>query len=302
MSDLNPPSHTRPGGPPVRGATAKRDARAFPGASPTSRNCGFSGFTLKSPPMIRSRLQASCALGWRDSPLPSIVADGRRDRARRNERRRVRSVRPRARQSCRADNSAGHSAARRRRRRAHDARCRRGAGARGRAGAGRLGRRPAASELQAIGGVLLPFPAATKNPLAMLLNVRKLARLIIAERVDLVHARSRAPAWVALGACRIAERPFVTTYHGAYAGRSALKLRYNSVMARGDVGDRQFAIHRGHDRATLSRGPRPAARHPSRHGSCGRFRRRRSIPRASRGCARPGGSRRTSASCCSRRG
>jgi len=92
-----------------------------------------------------------------------------------------------------------------------------------------------ASELQAIGGVLLPFPAATKNPLAMLLNVRKLARLMIAERVDLVHARSRAPAWVALGACRIAERPLVTTYHGAYSGVSALKLRYNSVMARGDV-------------------------------------------------------------------
>jgi len=95
---------------------------------------------------------------------------------------------------------------------------------------GRLG-----SELQAVGGVLLPFPAATKNPLAMLLNVRKLARLVLAERVDLVHARSRAPARVSLGACRIAERPLVTTYHGAYGGVSALKLRYNSVMARGDV-------------------------------------------------------------------
>lgn len=92
-----------------------------------------------------------------------------------------------------------------------------------------------ASELQAIGGVLLPFPAAAKNPLAMLFNVRKLARLIISERVDLVHARSRAPAWVSLGACRIAERPFVTTFHGAYGGASKLKLRYNSVMARGDV-------------------------------------------------------------------
>jgi glycosyltransferase involved in cell wall biosynthesis len=90
------------------------------------------------------------------------------------------------------------------------------------------------SELQAVGGVLLPFPAGTKNPLAMMLNARRLARLVIAERVDLVHARSRAPAWVALGACRIAQRPFVTTFHGAYSGRSALKLTYNSVMARGD--------------------------------------------------------------------
>jgi glycosyltransferase involved in cell wall biosynthesis len=92
-----------------------------------------------------------------------------------------------------------------------------------------------ASELQAVGGLLTPFPAATKNPLAMALNVRRLARLIAEERVDLVHARSRAPGWVALGACRATDRPFVTTYHGAYSGRSALKLRYNSVMARGDV-------------------------------------------------------------------
>jgi len=91
------------------------------------------------------------------------------------------------------------------------------------------------SELQAVGGVLLPFPAASKNPIAMALNVRKLARLIVGERVDLVHARSRAPAWVALGACRMAQRPFVTTFHGAYGGRSALKLSYNSIMARGDV-------------------------------------------------------------------
>ncbi|MGD1037129.1 MAG: glycosyltransferase family 4 protein [Roseiarcus sp.] len=92
-----------------------------------------------------------------------------------------------------------------------------------------------ASELQAVGGLLAPFPAATKNPLAMALNVRRLARLIVEERVDLVHARSRAPAWVALGACRTTGRPFVTTYHGAYSGRSGLKLRYNSVMARGDI-------------------------------------------------------------------
>jgi glycosyltransferase involved in cell wall biosynthesis len=91
------------------------------------------------------------------------------------------------------------------------------------------------SELQAAGGLLVPFPAASKNPVAMLLNSRRLARLIIAERVDIVHARSRAPGWVALVACRIARIPFVTTFHGAYAGRSALKLRYNSVMARGDA-------------------------------------------------------------------
>ncbi|MBL8589742.1 MAG: glycosyltransferase family 4 protein [Methylobacteriaceae bacterium] len=91
------------------------------------------------------------------------------------------------------------------------------------------------SELQARGGVWIPFPARTKNPLAMAAAVPKLARLIREEGVDIVHARSRAPAWVALAATRMTRTPFVTTYHGSYAGRSSVKVAYNSVMARGDV-------------------------------------------------------------------
>ena len=91
------------------------------------------------------------------------------------------------------------------------------------------------SELQARGGLWVPFPAKTKNPLFMALNVGKLVRLMRNEKVDLVHARSRAPAWVALSAARKTRLPFVTTYHGAYAGKSQLKINYNSIMARGDV-------------------------------------------------------------------
>lgn len=90
-------------------------------------------------------------------------------------------------------------------------------------------------ELQAKGGIWVPFPAATKNPLSMLVNVGHLRRLIIDEKVDLVHARSRAPAWVAYAATRLTNKGFVTTYHGAYSGKSAPKVLYNSVMARGDV-------------------------------------------------------------------
>ena len=102
------------------------------------------------------------------------------------------------------------------------------------------------SELQANGGVWAPFPARTKNPLAMALNVRRLARIIRDEKVDLVHARSRAPAWVALGAARLTNTPFVTTYHGSYAGQSILKVLYNSVMARGDavIANSQFTADR----------------------------------------------------------
>ena len=90
-------------------------------------------------------------------------------------------------------------------------------------------------ELQTQGGEWIPFPAATKNPVAMLVNVRRLARIAHDEGAALIHARSRAPAWVGLGAARALRLPFVTTYHGSYAGRSAPKRLYNSVMARGDA-------------------------------------------------------------------
>ncbi|GMA78199.1 hypothetical protein GCM10025880_46160 [Methylorubrum aminovorans] len=90
-------------------------------------------------------------------------------------------------------------------------------------------------ELQAKGGIWVPFPANTKNPLAMALNVERLARLCRRENVQILHARSRAPAWVALGAARRLKLPFVTTYHGSYSGRTSVKVLYNSVMARGDV-------------------------------------------------------------------
>lgn len=84
------------------------------------------------------------------------------------------------------------------------------------------------------GGMFVPFPAATKNPVRILANARALARHITETGVDLVHARSRAPAWSALLAARWTRRPFVTTYHGAYQEKTAAKRWYNSVMARGD--------------------------------------------------------------------
>jgi glycosyltransferase involved in cell wall biosynthesis len=90
-------------------------------------------------------------------------------------------------------------------------------------------------ELQAKGGLWLPFPAQTKNPLAMALNQAKLADLLWRERVALVHAHSRAPAWVAYGATRRTRTPFVTTFHGAYAGGGTFRRNYNAVMAKGDL-------------------------------------------------------------------
>src|SRR6478672_11349225 len=47
-------------------------------------------------------------------------------------------------------------------------------------------------ELQARGGVWVPFAASTKNPWRMWRNVDRLAGLIREEGVQLIHARSRA--------------------------------------------------------------------------------------------------------------
>jgi glycosyltransferase involved in cell wall biosynthesis len=92
-----------------------------------------------------------------------------------------------------------------------------------------------AASVEAAGGEVMPFPAATKNPARILANAGSIARIARSEGVDLIHARSRAPAWSALIAARRAGVPFVTTYHGAYSETNAVKRLYNSVMARGAV-------------------------------------------------------------------
>jgi glycosyltransferase involved in cell wall biosynthesis len=90
-------------------------------------------------------------------------------------------------------------------------------------------------EFEALGGVLFRMNAKSKNPAILALNTTKLKSLIDREQVDLVHARSRAPAWSAYRAATSANVPFVTTYHGAYSGTSSAKIKYNSVMAKGAI-------------------------------------------------------------------
>ena len=79
------------------------------------------------------------------------------------------------------------------------------------------------------------LPVKSKNPVTLFRNAGALKDLIAARKVDIVHARSRAPAWSALRAALSARVPFVTTYHGTYNQSNALKSLYNSVMARGDA-------------------------------------------------------------------
>lgn len=83
------------------------------------------------------------------------------------------------------------------------------------------------------------LPVASKNPVVMYRNISRLVELIKRERVDIVHVRSRAPAWSAYLACQRTKVPLVTTFHGTYAISNWLKRKYNSVMT---YGERMIAI------------------------------------------------------------
>ncbi|WP_419729871.1 glycosyltransferase family 4 protein [Lichenicola sp.] len=87
--------------------------------------------------------------------------------------------------------------------------------------------------LERAGAIHITLDLMTKDPLSIWLNAGRLARLIRSHRVDLVHARSRGPAWSAKWAARRTGTPFVTTWHGVYGENVPFKRRYNAVMASG---------------------------------------------------------------------
>jgi glycosyltransferase involved in cell wall biosynthesis len=115
---------------------------------------------------------------------------------------------------------------------------------------------PGETSLAECGARSFKLPLHQKNPLVLRANVRRLQRLIQGHGVELVHARSRAPAWSAYYAARRCGVPFLTTFHGVYSGSDRwLKRRYNAIMARGD---RVIAISEHvaeHIRATFDVGP-----------------------------------------------
>ena len=92
-----------------------------------------------------------------------------------------------------------------------------------------------ASEVEAGDARLFTGPFDSKSPWTLWRNRAALTNFIRAEHVDLIHARSRAPAWSALWAARAARLPLVTTYHGAYSASMPWKRFYNSSMTRGDI-------------------------------------------------------------------
>ena len=82
---------------------------------------------------------------------------------------------------------------------------------------------------------LIRLPVHSKNPLLIFFNGIILIGIILFYNINIVHARSRAPAWSCLMATKLTGRKFVTTFHGTYNFSGKLKKFYNSVMVKSDL-------------------------------------------------------------------
>ncbi|MCW8889091.1 MAG: glycosyltransferase family 4 protein [Sedimenticola sp.] len=79
------------------------------------------------------------------------------------------------------------------------------------------------------GGEHITFDVCSKNPLSVPFRSFKLARLFAELKPDIIHARSRVPAWLCHFANKQTRFPFVTTVHGMNS-----ISRYSRIMASGD--------------------------------------------------------------------
>ncbi len=84
------------------------------------------------------------------------------------------------------------------------------------------------------GSTHIDLPVHSKNPIVMWRNIGRLRRLIREHNVDIVHARSRAPAWSAWKACQKTAARFMTTCHAPFNISGDMKRFYNSSIAKGE--------------------------------------------------------------------
>jgi glycosyltransferase involved in cell wall biosynthesis len=89
-------------------------------------------------------------------------------------------------------------------------------------------------ELARSGAEHINLPVHSKNPLTMWINALRLRHIIRKRGVDIVHARSRAPAWSGWLACKNTAARFMTTCHAPYKIHNDTKRFYNSSIAKGE--------------------------------------------------------------------
>ncbi len=91
------------------------------------------------------------------------------------------------------------------------------------------------NELMRANVTIEKIPADSKNIFTLIENKKRLIKLIKKYNVNIIHARSRAPAWSSYWAAKELNLPFVTTFHGTYGLENLLKKKYNSIMLKSNA-------------------------------------------------------------------
>ena len=89
------------------------------------------------------------------------------------------------------------------------------------------------SQLEQIGVKHIRLPVHSKNPIVIWLNSKRIAKIARENNVGLMHVRSRAPAWSVWLASKKTGIPFISSYHGVYGIKPAIKKIYNRIMLKG---------------------------------------------------------------------
>ena len=81
----------------------------------------------------------------------------------------------------------------------------------------------------------ITLPVNSKNPLAWIVLKYKLKNIFLKEQPDIVHVRSRVPAWTAGSVARSMKIPLISTVHGRYFSNSFVKKIYNRVLLKANT-------------------------------------------------------------------
>jgi len=81
---------------------------------------------------------------------------------------------------------------------------------------------------------LFRLPVHSKNPLLILINILILTFIVLFYKINILHVRSRAPAWSCYYVSKITRCKLVTTFHGTYNFNNSIKKKYNAIMLQSD--------------------------------------------------------------------
>jgi glycosyltransferase involved in cell wall biosynthesis len=79
------------------------------------------------------------------------------------------------------------------------------------------------------------FPVHSKNPLLILFNIFVILFIIFFHKINIIHVRSRAPAWSCYFASKLLNICLISTFHGTYNFNNFFKKFYNSIILRGNA-------------------------------------------------------------------